>query len=311
MSFVPEPSLGSKEVCIRADGRFGLEDPVQWPQFVDPDGRWLAAILRRPSDPNHRLQPIWMGVTLQDFVPSGSLIRQLGKLSQKRQDELLPLVREMGTMARSVQKANPERSGTLLPSICSQMEDAFDRLNLPSSYRDIVQQVRLVQRYWLYSQEIITWFGDLCLLMPGNRHPLRPDLMGVFSSDPADVNRLYLMGVPIWYLRHQRQVAHDDVILSFVGLERATDIVTLNGIFGIIIFNGVIGSKQFFQAISSAGKKYLDIGLTTPLTTATSSGDSSKRVFEEGPTPLLHDKLPMVVRHQSTSSRSHPCALSL
>lgn len=59
MTYVPQPVLGRIQVLVREDGRYGVEDPIQWPQLFTTQYCHFPLILRRPSDSEDPRQPIW------------------------------------------------------------------------------------------------------------------------------------------------------------------------------------------------------------------------------------------------------------
>ena len=307
MAFIPEPSLGKKVVSIRADGHFGLEDPILWPQKFWMEGQWLAAVSHRPKYPKHHLQPIWNDVSLQDFVLS-TILTAFGRLCRHRQAELKSLVSKLANEARTLHRENPNRYGMLLPSVCKQMEEAYDHLDLPSTFRDIVQQVRCIQRHYLYTAAILAWYGEICCLSPMTSHPVRPDLMGAFTTDPSIVQWLFSVGVPVWYMRYPHQISRNDVILSFERLQRSSDIVTDDGVFGRVIYQGVVGFKQYFEAITRAGKYYFDIE-ETPLPERISDGSIVSPSLSKSASEA--SGFSMLARpHFTSSSRAHSCKLT-
>ena len=248
---------------------------------------------------------------MQDFVPSTTFTRLLGTLSPERQNELYSLVRGLSGKARTLYKANPGRYGTLLTSICTQMEEAYARLSLPSTFRDIVHQVTCVQRHYLLTSAILTWYGEISTLTLGTQHPLRPDLMGAFTADPNQAQRLYQLGIPVWYMRFPHQLTKDDIIRSFVSMDRGDHIVTDDGIFGNAIFFGHVGSAPFFQAIAGAGKQYLDVEKTPlPKVLHAVHGPRLPRDLPArgtaGP-PTDNQTSSLVTRRQPSSSRAQPC----
>jgi hypothetical protein len=67
ITWIPQPILGQVEVQIREDGRFGLEDPLNWPQCHCSDKPYLALIRRRPSSPDHPSFVLWDKPAYGDF----------------------------------------------------------------------------------------------------------------------------------------------------------------------------------------------------------------------------------------------------
>ena len=72
VDFVPEPHIFEEEdICVRADGRFGLVDCFQWPQVYHKDYEYVLCIPRQDTVPT--LGIAWYNLTRDDFIiPNGS-----------------------------------------------------------------------------------------------------------------------------------------------------------------------------------------------------------------------------------------------
>lgn len=68
MTFVPRPPWGRVSVGMKANAKFGTEDPLQWPQVHVPDEEYcFLACIPRPSHPSRRSE-LWMPLTTEDFL---------------------------------------------------------------------------------------------------------------------------------------------------------------------------------------------------------------------------------------------------
>ena len=77
--------MQKSEVKLRADIRYGPDDPTLWPQPLVEVYCHLGAIPRKPDDPNDHLSIMWWDPTLDDFKSfSGSLVDGLGELSRSK-----------------------------------------------------------------------------------------------------------------------------------------------------------------------------------------------------------------------------------
>ncbi|KAK0209574.1 hypothetical protein IW262DRAFT_1468839 [Armillaria fumosa] len=78
-----QPPLGiNREMYMRADFKYGADDPLLWPQFYVRSDPWLCCIRKRPRgslDPD--FLPLYEPITRSDFDTSGSPLQdnQLGK----------------------------------------------------------------------------------------------------------------------------------------------------------------------------------------------------------------------------------------
>ena len=74
--------MHNSEVKLRADVRYGLDDPMLWPQPWVANYCHLGAVPRKPDNPNDPLSIMWWDPTGDDFESfGGSLIDGLGQLS--------------------------------------------------------------------------------------------------------------------------------------------------------------------------------------------------------------------------------------
>ena len=144
------PSFQKSEVKLRADIRYGPDDPMLWPQpWVDLYCH-LGTIPRKPDDPNDRLSIMWWDPTLDDFKSSGgSLVDGLGELSGSK---LLSLRSRMSNMEDRIEdhkRAFPNTNSLLL-LLARAMQDAFARLHsLKTTLTEMRVGVAEFQRYYL------------------------------------------------------------------------------------------------------------------------------------------------------------------
>lgn len=79
------PSMRKAEVRLRADARYGPDDPTLWPQPWVERYCHLGAIPRKPDDPNDPLSIMWWDPTCDDFKSlDGSLVDGIGELCRGR-----------------------------------------------------------------------------------------------------------------------------------------------------------------------------------------------------------------------------------
>ena len=91
---------------LKADSRFGKEDPIQWPQMLSKKYGHYACIQCRPTDFQDPTQPIWWTPTATDFLPShGSIVSTIGTLADGARKPLISLVRSMSDRVRTFQQS--------------------------------------------------------------------------------------------------------------------------------------------------------------------------------------------------------------
>ncbi|GJF00826.1 hypothetical protein PsYK624_171280 [Phanerochaete sordida] len=74
-TWIPRPVIGVVDILLRSDGRFGVEDPLHWPQLYCSNLRYLPFIPNCPADRNP-FTVMWHCPLEDDFVranddPSG------------------------------------------------------------------------------------------------------------------------------------------------------------------------------------------------------------------------------------------------
>ena len=149
MNFILQPVLSRVEVKTRADGRFEIEDPIQWPQFLSFKYSYFSCILRQPQNLQDRWKSIWSAPSSQDFIPThGTIVSSLESLRDSFRDPLGVLVWEMSQKVREYQHRKVEEV-TYLNFCETWMWTSFSCLSFPATYRDLLVQVINIQWYWL------------------------------------------------------------------------------------------------------------------------------------------------------------------
>ncbi|KAJ3473404.1 hypothetical protein NLI96_g13019 [Meripilus lineatus] len=260
MNYIPIPALGQLCVQIRADGRFGVEDPIQWPQMLSHKYCHYSCILRRPIEPHIPRQVMWRKVTPQDFVVShGSLVSGIGILAESFRLDLALFV---DMMSRDVSKYQERTSRTMSHlNFCEMsMRTSLACLLFPSTYRDLTIQVVNVQRYYLECEAWLYWYGtvDERILTASQGRRVDEVRMGAFTADPASTAKLFSAGIPVWLFRIPSAITTDTAIAEIVAFSEPNEITTDIGIFGSVVYRGLPGEGHH-AAISLGGHTYLDI----------------------------------------------------
>jgi hypothetical protein len=198
------PSFQKSEVKLRADIRYGPDDPMLWPQpWVDLYCH-LGAIPRKPDDPNDRLSIMWWDPTLDDFKSSGgSLVDGLGELSGSK---LLSLQSRMSNMEDRIEdhkRAFPNTNSLLL-LLARAMQDAFARLHsLKTTLTEMRVGVAEFQRYYLELYGCLDYLEIYKPRMEGLKPPAESvaNCMGTITNVPSTVQDFYTAGLPVWFLR--------------------------------------------------------------------------------------------------------------
>ncbi|KAI0349354.1 hypothetical protein OH77DRAFT_1432151 [Trametes cingulata] len=266
MSFVPLPPAGIMEVILRADYRYGIVDPIQWPQVYSPGYEYLCAI-QQPLPAAHRLSPLWWTPSEDtDFERiQGSAIKCLGLLRPETIRPLGELVEEMSAVIADAVAARKDFVDDRLMWLETAMRHSQDRLhNFPCTFRDAAMQVREVQRYWLMSRAFVDYYS-LCkrsrerAIKGGGRPPVNAGFMGAFTMDPSVVQTLFEAGIPVWWLRQDASILEDIVVIEIREVEQPRNICSRFGPdHGEVLYRGLVGTKHL-QATARGGHTYRDI----------------------------------------------------
>ncbi|KAI0360934.1 hypothetical protein OH77DRAFT_738244 [Trametes cingulata] len=264
--FVPMPPTGILEVVLRADYRYGLVDPIQWPQVYSPGYEYLCAI-QRPLPATHRLSPLWWTPSEDaDFERvQGCTIKCLGLLRRESVRALGELVEEMSRLVADAVAAGKDFVDDRLMSLETAMRHSQDRLvNFPCTFRDAALQVRQVQRYWLMSRAFIDYYS---VCKRGRERAIRGDrappvdvrFMGAFTTEPGVVQCLFEAGIPVWWIRQDASILEEIVIIEIRDVDEPRNICQRVGSdHGEVLYRGLVGTKHL-QATVRGGHTYRDI----------------------------------------------------
>ena len=105
--YIPLPPFGEREVKLRADSRYGDDDPIQWAQPYIAYHSHLAAIPRPNTLLDHMI--IWWTPTIGDFSlpPRSGPVGGIGKLCQPRYNELRTSVIFLEDRVKKYQQSIP------------------------------------------------------------------------------------------------------------------------------------------------------------------------------------------------------------
>lgn len=137
---------------------------------------------------------------------------------------------------------------------------AFDRLSIPATERDLVRQFVCLECNFCMAVAWLTW--HTLFSNPASADaPLdaRDDLMGVFTTDPNIVQKLFHVGIPVWYMRRSESHGPGDVIISTVDIQNPIQIILHSGDYSDHpVYIGPPGIKQL-EAVCYKGHMYTDL----------------------------------------------------
>ncbi|THH19353.1 hypothetical protein EUX98_g8793 [Antrodiella citrinella] len=298
MPWVPSPVMGKITVQMCNDGRFGLVDPLQHPQLFSSRYPFLAAIPTKPTNPLDPLCVIWRRATRHYFectVPGSGLGRLNASFAQKLADALDALIQRI---AADVEACRDVR----LKANCARAVHAVERLESVATYRDTVRKTTCVQRYYLYLTAYVTWYFDLrrreARMRIGETHiPMDGGLVGAVTTREDEVQELYRLGVPVWYLQRPEAITKSQILVNPADAFTSGDVVMeMDEADGRAIYEGCAGTDHL-SAVWLQAHVPADVELV-PFPTEV---HQVQRVVE---TPLVPG--PSVVRTVASTSRSAP-----
>ncbi len=256
-NFIPQPPEGRVTVSMKIDGKYGVEDPLHHPQLFNDDYRvYYLSCIPRPTDPLRRSE-IWSIPSEGDYQEvTAKGAAQLVKLTDARLSPIEEAIEYLfGELIEY--EADNEKSQQLRWNIIS-AKHAYERLTHPATRRDLLRQLACVERQYCTAIALIIWhycFKDV----PLKPAPVKPTLMGCFTTDGSVVAKLTQVGIPVWYMRlGEAFVQSCERVINVVDLMPPSDIPTEDYSPRSVIYVGTPGLKQL-ESIYQKGHVYADI----------------------------------------------------
>ncbi|KAG6849562.1 hypothetical protein H0H93_007407 [Arthromyces matolae] len=222
-AWIPKVYLWRREVYVRKDGRFGFDDRTLWPQYYAYAFDYLCCIPRQPEDPKDPLAIFWWTPRWAELVYSknNSVDVDLVKLPPERIDELKKWRDQLVEHVAHYQANN--KISPLLDALTTSMRHSFIRCSMAMTRNDLREVVPEFQRFCL---DIIAWLRFVEEFSPRSRQspeslanePVRHDLMGAVTEDPAVVQLLHQMRIPVWWVVPARKLVSTTNIMSTAAL---------------------------------------------------------------------------------------------
>ncbi|KAI0088581.1 hypothetical protein BDY19DRAFT_993965 [Irpex rosettiformis] len=257
MNYVPCPVWGRIKVSLKADGKCGIEDPMQWPQIYVPDLRWKSfACMPQKTHPWYQSEP-WTTPSLHDLDAAGTGLVQLYTIKLPRQQSIRTSVEKLDGEVKEFESL--KGPSTHLRWLQLTMHNNLDCLRVPSTLRDIIRQLAATERFYCMVIAWLTWDTIFSNLGPSPPRTARSDLVGCFTTSLNVVGELHRAGVPVWYMRLMSTLTKDFVVVSPASLKPPNNIVTVSGEFAVRpLYEGPPGQAQL-EAIIYSGNQYIDI----------------------------------------------------
>lgn len=203
--YIPLPPFEDRHIKLRADTRYGDDDPIQWPQPYHPLHCQLAAIPRPNTLRAHPI--IWWTPVIGDFncLPGRGLLSGLGKIYPQRYNELRTTVIFINKrVTKYEQSTQGQRNRSILQPSLKWLHQVLDQLlHVQMSFRHIVFVVRDLQRVWLHVWAILDYMEIYKPRIDGVAPPGGgvADTVGTFTTSIRVAQDMFLAGLPCWLIR--------------------------------------------------------------------------------------------------------------
>ena len=199
------PSLQETELKLRADMRYGQDDPTQWPHPWIGTYCHLGSIPRKPNDPNDPLSIMWLDPTGDDFESSGGgLVDGLGELSASKVLSFQKMMHSLESRIEDYKKASPKKINKFFLILVKAMQDTLTRLkSLKTTFTEMRIGVAEFQRYYLEVRGCLDYLEIYKPRMDNERPPAESvvNCIGAITHIPRIVQDFYTAGLPVWFLR--------------------------------------------------------------------------------------------------------------
>lgn len=204
-NYIPLPPFGDRDVKLRADSRYGDDDPIQWAQPYIAYHSHMAAIPRPNTLLDHLI--IWWTPNIGDFSlpPRSGPVSGLGKLCRPRCIELGTSVVFLEDRVKKYQKSTPpDRSSPSIQPSVKWLQQVLDQLqSVQMSFRHIQFVVRDLQRVWLHVWAVLDYMEIYKPRMDGHALPGDgvADTVGTITMSIRVAQDMFLAGLPCWLIR--------------------------------------------------------------------------------------------------------------
>ena len=229
------PPWDKRNVRLRADVRYGFDDPTLWPQAYVIQYPHLGAIPRKPDDPNDPLSIMWWDPTESDFTRCPGLVDGLGQLS-KDMCEKFDACRNELLQRIDKYKAKTNTPNYYLLSIGKTMNHAGIRLGcIPSSFQEMNFGVTEFQRYYLETLGLLDYLEVYMRRIDGSAtraSTASADVrVGIFTSSARVAQEFYDAGLPVWFIRETKKLIEnpntDPNVLKLVEARRPEEFLVV------------------------------------------------------------------------------------
>ncbi|TFK59398.1 hypothetical protein BDN72DRAFT_905882 [Pluteus cervinus] len=326
---IPAPPFGNRSVSRCIDGRFGMDDYIQWPQPYCANTPHYACIPRQiETAPNNIM---WRDFREPDWSPVGSRTgghsSQLGRVRTGLVQELHAAINPLLVRARHTLNQQPDRQkDDLLTTLIQALTTGLSVVEFtPRSYFQMKYAFRATQRIWVELFALLDYTEtfrprmDGLVSVPPETEIART--IGVFISTHNIAFVYHRARLPFWFVE-KRTSFSDQNILLVTNLIRPETIINTSSAGGTLPYVSVgehaVWAK--FRAIQSADARTIlssdpsrtsTIPIQHPspqaatLPQPSSSTSHAPSSSSSSPSPSNNNQHRSSLTHTSTSQKSH------
>jgi hypothetical protein len=258
--YIPLPPFDERNIKLRADSRYGDDDPLQWAQPYLSHYCHMAAIPRPHTLPAHSI--IWWTPIIGDLSrsPNRGPVSGLWKLCQPRYNELRTAVIFLNDRVKKYQQSGPRNPPVLEPSL-KWLQQVLDQLHsVHMSFRHIEFVVRDLQRIWLHVWAILDYMEIYKPRIDGHAPPSRDvaDTIGTFTASIRVAQDMFLAGLPCWLIRSSSTFV-DQKIFAIAEIFHPKNYVVLepHKFNYPVIFKGPATAIERYRVIENFARNFL------------------------------------------------------
>ncbi|KAF6744755.1 hypothetical protein DFP72DRAFT_1078100 [Ephemerocybe angulata] len=207
--YIVWPPLGHRVVRALADRHYGYDDRSRYPQFYTSKAEYMMCIPRYCAE----LEPLWTrllpsntlhipGVTCDSIRILNSMV--LGRLRPFKE-----------RYTKGVLELLKTRQASLAALLVTHMSQCFDRLQMGMTFRSILQTYADFQRTCLEIHGYLNYvkiFLPRAETLPLKKYPVDHSVMGAFTHDLSDAQKIMQMGIPVWLVRPSCDILPDTTV---------------------------------------------------------------------------------------------------
>lgn len=200
MNWVPHPPQPICRLFVRADGRFGYNDPTLWPQVARPGSEYLACIQKPRADSWYAL---WHGNLDQSDCEFAKDEPEMLQITWKFTSSVFQTFNTFFQTATAAGIQLGEVEHSQYYGLLTSARSAFRTL------RDSRQKITVLQAYWVrlcrFMLEIAAYMDYHTVLLPmvqdGGCRAVEVNRIGVVVATEEMAVTFFKMGIPVWVLR--------------------------------------------------------------------------------------------------------------